>query len=160
MTEESHERNTESWQSGDSHRVDLGPRVRRRSAGRRAGEDQAARGSQESGCRCATACHSSSDAEDGESPVATAEKSSGGQHEGIKVHGHWTITIRKEDGSVASRHEFENELVNPLQLLRLLARETSMGRWEVEVGGTPQPCGLTTAGACSIDVTVAISFVK
>jgi hypothetical protein len=83
------------------------------------------------------------------------DKSSGGQHEGIKVHGYWTITIRKEDGSVASHHEFENALVNPLQLLRLLARETSMGRWEVEVGGTPQPCGLTTttAGACSLDET-------
>lgn len=86
---------------------------------------------------------------------ATKSERPGGPHEGIKVHGHWTITIRKEDGSVASRHEFENALVNPLQLLRLLAREASMGRWEVEVGGTPQPCGLTTAtaGACSLDET-------
>jgi hypothetical protein len=88
-----------------------------------------------------------------ESQAPAAEKSLGGPQEGIKIHGHWTIVIRSEDGSVASRYEFENALINPVQLLRLLARETSMGRWEVEVGGTPQPCGLTTAGACSLDET-------
>lgn len=29
---------------------------------------------------------------------------------GIKVHGRWTIVVRNPDGSVASRHEFENSL--------------------------------------------------
>ena len=30
--------------------------------------------------------------------------------EGIQVHGHWTITVRNADGSVAERREFENAL--------------------------------------------------
>jgi hypothetical protein len=38
---------------------------------------------------------------------ATAQK---GQHEGINVHGHWTIEVRNPDGKVASHTEFENAL--------------------------------------------------
>jgi len=42
---------------------------------------------------------------------ATTEKDeSRGPQEGIKVHGHWTITVRNADGSVAAHHEFENAL--------------------------------------------------
>jgi hypothetical protein len=33
-----------------------------------------------------------------------------GKDEGIKVHGHWVVEIRNRDGSLASRHEFENAL--------------------------------------------------
>lgn len=35
-----------------------------------------------------------------------------GTHEGIKVHGHWTIEVRNPDGKVATHREFENSLVN------------------------------------------------
>lgn len=39
------------------------------------------------------------------------EKLSGdGKHEGIKVHGHWTIEVRNSDGSLARHVEFENSL--------------------------------------------------
>lgn len=33
-----------------------------------------------------------------------------GQHEGIKVHGHWTIEVRNPDGSMTRHLEFENAL--------------------------------------------------
>lgn len=36
-----------------------------------------------------------------------------GQHEGIKVHGHWVIEVKNPDGSLAKRVEFENSLVTP-----------------------------------------------
>jgi len=36
----------------------------------------------------------------------------GGPHEGIKVHGRWTIEVRNPDGSLASRHEFDNSLMD------------------------------------------------
>jgi len=35
----------------------------------------------------------------------------GAPHEGIRVHGYWTIVVHNKDDSVASRHEFENSLV-------------------------------------------------
>src|SRR5271168_3514589 len=31
-------------------------------------------------------------------------------HEGITVHGHWTIDVKNPDGTVASHHEFENSI--------------------------------------------------
>lgn len=37
--------------------------------------------------------------------------SGGGNHEGLKVHGHWTIEVRDPDGTVVTRREFENSLV-------------------------------------------------
>ena len=36
-----------------------------------------------------------------------------GQHEGITVHGHWTIEVRNPDGKLVSHTEFENALVQP-----------------------------------------------
>ena len=39
-----------------------------------------------------------------------AVRPAGGQQEGIKVHGDWTIEIRNADGTLASRHEFRNHL--------------------------------------------------
>jgi hypothetical protein len=33
-----------------------------------------------------------------------------GQQEGIKVHGHWTIEVRKPDGKLVTHREFENSL--------------------------------------------------
>lgn len=41
-------------------------------------------------------------------PHAPAKLSAArGQHEGIQVHGHWTIVVRNPDGKVVSRTEFE-----------------------------------------------------
>jgi hypothetical protein len=36
--------------------------------------------------------------------------SPGGPHEGIQVHGHWTIEVKNPDGAVVTHREFENKL--------------------------------------------------
>lgn len=59
----------------------------------------------------------SSKAQPAEEKTATSESSSakedshhGGQHEGITVHGHWSIEVRNPDGSLVRHVEFENSL--------------------------------------------------
>ncbi len=42
---------------------------------------------------------------------AGATPSTGAPQEGITVHGRWTVEVRNPDGSLASRHEFNNALV-------------------------------------------------
>ncbi len=78
---------------------------------------------------------------------ATREQPSGTPHEGIKVHGHWTIVVRNADGSVASRHEFENALfvgAGDALLTAILSRSASVGHWGVELDGPTgsRPCNL------------------
>jgi hypothetical protein len=58
----------------------------------------------------------------------TAPPHSRGAAEGIQVHGAWTITIRNADGSVESRHDFQNHLATTALLAKLLKRDvTSTG---------------------------------
>ncbi len=71
--------------------------------------------------------------------------------EGITVHGDWTIVIRNDDGSVASRHEFRNALRidGALVLAELMGRGSMVGGWAIalsnpSLGG--QPCAIPTAG--------------
>lgn len=45
-----------------------------------------------------------------ESSTKREESSRGGQHEGITVHGHWTIEVRNPDASLVRHVEFENSL--------------------------------------------------
>jgi hypothetical protein len=59
-----------------------------------------------------------------------------GKSEGIKVHGHWVLEIKNPDGSLASRHEFENSLATatdtgPLLLSFLLTGQYAAGPWMV-----------------------------
>ena len=72
--------------------------------------------------------------------VAGAAEPKGGPSEGIRVRGEWTIEIRNPDGSLASRHEFRNALVDEGKawLARLLGQTTSTwgAAWNVEVGET------------------------
>jgi hypothetical protein len=86
--------------------------------------------------------------------VASHDKASpGGPQEGIKVHGHWSIVIKNPDGSVASRHEFENALAAPggsALLTQIMARAGTPGFYVVslinsQVGASP--CGST---ACTV----------
>ncbi len=62
----------------------------------------------------------------------------GGKGEGIKVHGHWVFEIRNPDGSLASRHEFENSLATatnsgPTLLSGVLTGQLAAGPWAVYV---------------------------
>jgi hypothetical protein len=86
-----------------------------------------------------------------ESPARAAEEPSGGPHEGIKVHGHWSITIRNEDGSVASHHEFNNSLNDGSFLSKLLSRDATVPANAYAVLLNLGP-GLATAGdgICSL----------
>ncbi len=70
---------------------------------------------------------------------------------GIKVHGHWTIDVRKADGTLVSHHEFENALTSTggLGLAQLLARGYTAGGWGILLdGGLCQ--GQLIGGVCII----------
>jgi hypothetical protein len=94
-----------------------------------------------------------------QNPASPArEKSSGGgEHEGIKVHGHWTIEVRNPDGKVVTHREFENALTSlgAASLASILAAGLTPGGWQILLAGSPQPCfeSLNAAGPsnCAID---------
>jgi hypothetical protein len=70
----------------------------------------------------------------------------GGPHEGITVHGDWTIVVRNEDGSVASRHVFQNSPSRRASFLsRVLARRATVGEWSIVC--SPPPAWATAACA-------------
>jgi len=65
------------------------------------------------------------------------------QQQGIKVHGHWVVEVRDANGTIRSRHEFENELATTTgseTLAKVLSGTVTMGKWEVFVIGTNGPC--------------------
>jgi hypothetical protein len=69
-----------------------------------------------------------------EPSAAARAKPSGGQAEGIKVHGQWTIEVRNPDGTLASRTDFHNDLdttTGSSILSLLLARQATPGYWFV-----------------------------
>ncbi len=73
--------------------------------------------------------------------------------EGIKVHGHWIIEVRKPDGRLVARREFENALTptGASVLLRYLSRTNSTGLWSVQLdslaaNGSP-PCNVSGSPA-------------
>jgi hypothetical protein len=65
-------------------------------------------------------------------------KPNGGNHEGITVHGHWVITVKNPDGTVATRREFENGLNmgngtgGTGLLASILGRAASVGSWGIQ----------------------------
>jgi len=69
---------------------------------------------------------------------AQEKPDSGRKNEGIRVHGHWVLEIKNPDGSLASRHEFENSLSTatnsgPTLLSGLLSGQYAAGPWTVYV---------------------------
>jgi hypothetical protein len=69
---------------------------------------------------------------------AEEKSSSDGKHEGIKVHGHWTIEVRNPDGTLVTHREFDNSLVTPqFALYTFLSRQSPVGLWTVLLGGGP-----------------------
>lgn len=114
------------------------------------------------------------DAEESEKGVGEDKPSGDGKHEGIKVHGHWTIEVRDPNGTLVTHREFENSLVSiagclfpptatspptPFTpcaatfLLSVLARQASVSFWSVQL--LDPSSTLTTAvflpgGCCTI----------
>jgi hypothetical protein len=93
---------------------------------------------------------------------AAAKPGSGGMREGIKVHGHWTIEVRKPNGKLISHTEFENSLIPggggavlPLFLAQNATQYTSNstgfdsytpGEWGILLGdASSPPCSATVA---------------
>jgi hypothetical protein len=71
---------------------------------------------------------------------AVARAQSPGPQTGVKVHGEWTILIRNDDGSIASRHHFQNAFVPQLgaPLLSNLLKNTSfIKEWMISMQGGP-----------------------
>lgn len=65
----------------------------------------------------------------------------GSKHEGIKVHGHWTIEIRNPDGALVSKREFENSIQQGASALTgILGRQSSPGFWNINLYASPD-CG-------------------
>ena len=73
-------------------------------------------------------------------PAAPAQRRPRGNHEGIQVHGHWTIEVRNPDGKLVSHTEFENSLVQPNgpeSLTALLAGFAVPGGYRVRLASSP-----------------------
>jgi len=75
--------------------------------------------------------------------AAPGKPAANGTHEGIKVHGHWTIEVRNPDGKLVTHREFENSLVvgggdnGSVFLAGLLRGTTTLGAWEVTLADNP-----------------------
>ena len=73
----------------------------------------------------------------GEEESAPANKEhAGGPQEGIKVHGQWVIDVRNPDGKLVTHREFENSYIDTNFLSIILARQNSVGLWEVVLAGS------------------------
>jgi hypothetical protein len=70
--------------------------------------------------------------------TSPAGESKGGQKEGIKVHGHWTIDVRNPDGKLATHREFENSLTaeGAEFLTTVLTRRNTFGAWAIALRNT------------------------
>ena len=91
--------------------------------------------------------------------TAQAQQAAGsvsGPHQGIKLHGHWVIEVRNPDGTLASRHEFDNSLISSgKSLLAALFGKYAVERWTIALRNLPgnSPCvgsDGTTPTACQI----------
>lgn len=75
------------------------------------------------------------------STSASVPLAAGGQHEGIKVHGNWTIEVRAADGTLIERHQFPNAFESTGQppLAMVLAGNRSPGPWTIRLAGSSLP---------------------
>jgi len=86
-----------------------------------------------------------------------SENAPAGPQEGIKVHGHWTVIVRNADGSVDSRHEFENSINDGGKglLLNMLTGSLYTVQalppvWQLKIGGPA--CAQQQTGYCLLPV--------
>lgn len=80
----------------------------------------------------------------------------GGPQQGIKLHGHWVIEIRNPDGTLSSRHEFDNSLIaSGKSMLAAVFGKYAIERWTIALRNLPgnSPCvgqDGVAAAACQI----------
>jgi hypothetical protein len=79
----------------------------------------------------------------------TQETRHRGLGEGIKVHGHWKITVHDPDGKFVKEVEFENSLVTPDSadnvLSQMMAGQFALAGFTI----VAQPSNLGTGGVCN-----------
>ena len=89
--------------------------------------------------------------------MALAQADSTPQDE-IRVHGHWTVVVHNADGTVQSKHEFENSITDEgksVVLALLMGSSIANGPpvWQLNIGGSLcfQP-STTILGNCQVTV--------
>jgi hypothetical protein len=90
-------------------------------------------------------------------PAKPAASAAGGNHEGIKVSGHWVIEVKNPDGKVVTHREFENNLVTGGQgdaiLSNLLTGNAVAGVWDIQLQSNTSPAACpsdpTNGGLCT-----------
>lgn len=86
------------------------------------------------------------------SSAGATSEGAGATREGIEVHGDWTIEVVNRDGSLASRHEFHNDLGSTGNriLVGLLGRTfRRIDQWLILLGTSVDVCGAGVY-ACAI----------
>lgn len=97
--------------------------------------------------------------EESETAAAEEKPSGDGRHEGIKVHGHWTIEVRNPDGTLVTHREFENSLASgqgAQALVALLSHTATLGYWQVGLYGPN--CASANYPWCTIIENIPGSF--
>lgn len=94
--------------------------------------------------------------EESESAVAEEKPSGDASHQGIKVHGHWTIEVRNPDGAMVRHVEFENSLTlaGAPVFPALLSRGAVPGGWTINLSGPVG--GLCHSGGISNPVSTCL----
>lgn len=95
--------------------------------------------------------------------TAPGKRQPGGNHEGITIHGHWTIEVRNPDGKLVTHREFENGLStipgNGASLLSaLLSHLIVGGSWAVYLEDPTQAHGIQIAEANSQAYTSCVNL--
>jgi len=109
----------------------------------------------------AAALASSTSSPTANTPTSPAAKTpSQGPHEGITVHGYWTIDVRNPDGKLAKHLEFENQLCTTFtdlvsgvtvpggdtQISSMLVGSNTAGLWSIILGNQESPISTTGPG--------------
>jgi len=84
--------------------------------------------------------------------ASPSNRQPGGTHEGIKVHGHWMIEVKRPDGKLVSHTEFENSLVGPALLADMLFGYDVPGGYKVILtsgAAGSGPCPALSGGSTS-----------
>jgi hypothetical protein len=80
-----------------------------------------------------------------------ADSHANAPHEGIAIHGHWTIVVRNPDGTVTARRDFENALglagINLMQ--ELLGGIYTPGTWSLSLGNVGLAGDTYATGPCT-----------
>ena len=86
-------------------------------------------------------------------------------HQGIKIHGHWTIKVRNADGSLASATEFENSLATDgaTIITKILLGEVTRAFFAVRLsannaGNSPCPANQPGLSVCGLFPSAATVF--